>query len=144
MLSRQTYVRPPAGTESPPPAPQRALSIRQPWAWAILYAGKRVENRSWYTAYRGQIFIHAGLAVEYEALDGLREDILRVPEPRPPAVRGALLATANLVDCVRAEDVALDQYEWALGPWCLILDSIAPLASPIAYKGQLGLFPVRF
>ena len=23
----------------------KAISIRQPWAWAILHAGKRVENR---------------------------------------------------------------------------------------------------
>lgn len=25
----------------------KALSIRQPWAWAILHAGKDVENRDW-------------------------------------------------------------------------------------------------
>jgi len=25
--------------------PVKALSIRQPWVWAILNAGKRVENR---------------------------------------------------------------------------------------------------
>ncbi len=25
----------------------KALSIRQPWAWAICHAGKRVENREW-------------------------------------------------------------------------------------------------
>lgn len=27
--------------------PPLALSIRQPWAWAILCAGKDIENRSW-------------------------------------------------------------------------------------------------
>lgn len=26
--------------------PAKALSVRQPWAWAILHAGKDVENRS--------------------------------------------------------------------------------------------------
>jgi len=26
----------------------KALSIRQPWVWAILHAGKRVENRQWH------------------------------------------------------------------------------------------------
>lgn len=29
---------------------QVALSIRQPWAWAILHAGKDIENRDWHTA----------------------------------------------------------------------------------------------
>ncbi|MBS4017470.1 MAG: hypothetical protein KGZ68_04450 [Dechloromonas sp.] len=26
--------------------PQLALSVRQPWAWALIYGGKDVENRS--------------------------------------------------------------------------------------------------
>lgn len=45
----------------------KALSIRQPWAWAILNAGKRVENRSWQAChYRGPLLIHAakGCGVE--------------------------------------------------------------------------------
>lgn len=38
------------------------LSIRQPWAWAILHAGKTIENREWpRCSYRGPIFIHASL-----------------------------------------------------------------------------------
>lgn len=37
-----------------------ALSIRQPWAWLILHAGKDIENRSWKREYTGRILIHAG------------------------------------------------------------------------------------
>lgn len=37
----------------------KALSIRQPWAWAILHTGKSVENRDWYTEYRGRVLLHA-------------------------------------------------------------------------------------
>jgi hypothetical protein len=39
----------------------RCLSIRQPWAWAILHAGKRLENRlAWHgCAYRGPVLLHA-------------------------------------------------------------------------------------
>lgn len=33
----------------------RALTIRQPWAAAITYADKRVENRVWPTSYRGYL-----------------------------------------------------------------------------------------
>lgn len=54
-----------------------ALSVRQPWAWAIISGGKTIENRSWTTPYRGPLLIHAGKAfdpddVEYiEAEHGL-------------------------------------------------------------------------
>jgi len=34
----------PAWTETPP---RRVVTLRQPWAWAICWAGKRVENRDW-------------------------------------------------------------------------------------------------
>lgn len=38
-----------------------ALSLRQPWAWAILHAGKRIENRTaWHScAHRGEVILHA-------------------------------------------------------------------------------------
>lgn len=37
----------------------RALSLWQPWASAIALGAKRVETRSWSTAYRGLVAIHA-------------------------------------------------------------------------------------
>jgi len=37
-----------------------ALTVKQPWAWAIAHAGKRIENRSWRMDYRGDLAIHAG------------------------------------------------------------------------------------
>jgi hypothetical protein len=37
----------------------KALSIRQPWAWLILNAGKDIENRDWLTRFRGPFLIHA-------------------------------------------------------------------------------------
>ena len=40
----------------------RGLTIRQPWAWAIVHGGKDVENRSRSLGpYRGLVAIHAGL-----------------------------------------------------------------------------------
>jgi len=42
----------------------RILTVRQPWAWAIIHGGKDVENRVRNIAgdYRGPVAIHAGLA----------------------------------------------------------------------------------
>lgn len=47
----------------------RILTVRQPWAWAIIHGGKDVENRSRNIAgnYRGPIAIHAGMAIDAEA-----------------------------------------------------------------------------
>jgi hypothetical protein len=42
--------------------PTVALSIRQPWAWLIVNGFKDLENRSWSTAFRGPVWIHAGKA----------------------------------------------------------------------------------
>ena len=36
-----------------------ALSIRNPWAWAIVSGLKPVENRSWVTHFRGRFAVHA-------------------------------------------------------------------------------------
>ena len=35
----------------------KALSIRPPWAWAILHAAKDVENRTWKTNIRCYDFV---------------------------------------------------------------------------------------
>jgi hypothetical protein len=49
----------------------RAITVRQPWAWAIIHGGKDVENRTRNIAgsYRGPVAIHAGLALDDAALD---------------------------------------------------------------------------
>lgn len=44
--------------------PDKALSVLEPWAWAIVANGgwKSVENRTWSTAYRGPLALHASSA----------------------------------------------------------------------------------
>lgn len=44
----------------------RAITVRQPWAWATIHGGKDVENRGRNIAgsYRGPIAIHAGKSVD--------------------------------------------------------------------------------
>lgn len=118
----------------------KALSIRQPWAWAILYSTKRVENRTWPTNFRGTFLIHAGLKYDRASAVDIADEILAVPEPRPPAACGAIVGTARLVDCVRVE--SLEARSWALGPWCFMLDDVQPFAKPIPFKGMLGFFDV--
>jgi hypothetical protein len=49
----------------------RILTVRQPWAWAIIHGGKTVENRVRNIAgdYRGPVLIHVGLRDDDAAFD---------------------------------------------------------------------------
>ena len=47
--------------------PRLAISVRQPWAWAIVHGGKDIENRDWKASnpglrFRGAVAIHASAA----------------------------------------------------------------------------------
>lgn len=39
-----------------------ALTLRQPWAWAVFHAGKDIENRDNNTNFRGRVVVHAAAA----------------------------------------------------------------------------------
>ncbi len=52
------------GIEPAVTLPTKALSVRQPWAWAIIYGGKDIENRTAVSVRKGtmepkEICIHA-------------------------------------------------------------------------------------
>lgn len=134
----------------------KALSVRQPWAWAILHAGKDVENRDWgrcpgWRAFRGRVLLHASAgctAREYqdarefiedrEVLDGGPAEC-RVP-PLVELPRGAIVGAMTITDCVH-EDSDFDS-PWFCGPYGLLLEDVVELAKPIRCKGALGFFSV--
>lgn len=106
----------------------KALSIRQPWAWAVMAGKKKVENRDWPTLFRGRLAIHAAKYLEWVPC-------WRLPDgtPIPPGNElplGALLGTVEVVDCVPLEAVQSDPF--AGGPWCWILVNPQPISQPIA------------
>src|SRR6202161_3174427 len=111
---------------------QRALSIRQPWAWAIVEGLKPVENRSWPTNYRGPLLIHAGLREDH--LGWLALDRMGIDFP-DDVQTGGIIGGVDLVDCVRGYDSP-----WAIdGCWHWVLDAARSLPfRPM--RGQLGIF----
>jgi hypothetical protein len=115
----------------------KALTICQPYADMIAKGEKPIENRTWPTAYRGPLAIHAGKSRAW--LDDGDE------AERPGMVYGAIVATAMLVDCVRVTDLpaALQASEHANGPWCWILDEIYAFVVPVYVKGAQGLWEWR-
>ena len=109
----------------------RALSIRQPWAHAILHLGKNVENRPWRTHYRGRILIQAALKVERDEALKLRLD----PDELPT---GVIVGSVEIIDCVRNS-----KSKWASrGQWHWLLKNPRYLAKPISFKGALGFVRV--
>ena len=129
----------------------KALTIRQPWAEAIVAGHKEVENRSWKTAYRGLIAIHAGAQLSKRGMADPR--ITDTFGPDHVFQLGAILAIARLADCHLAED-GCGCSEWAettyrnsadeivTGVWHWVLTEIHQLDEPISMPGKLGLWTV--
>lgn len=129
-------------------APPMALTICQPWAWAIVNGPKRAENRSWSTTYRGPLLIHAGKSRQWYTPylnDGS-------PAPAEDALAyGAAVGIADLVACVHHASyvrwpggmpavVAAMRSAFAEGPYCWVLDNVRPLVEPVPMRGAQGLW----
>ncbi len=120
--------------------PEFAISIRQPWAWLILHAGKDIENRSWPTKFRGRVLVHAakgmtreeyaeGACFAWSLSDG------KILLPRYEALdRGGIAGEVEIVGCV-----ARSTSEWFVGYWGFELVNPRPLPF-IPCRGALGFF----
>jgi hypothetical protein len=95
----------------------RILTVRQPWASAIVHGGKDVENRSTNIAggYRGPVAIHAAIG-KTATLDERQERLLLAADEEgrggigdwldgEPIAGGVILGVVDLVDVHRAEGV---------------------------------------
>ena len=123
----------------------KALSVRQPWAWAVARGHKDVENRSWTTAHRGPLLLHASMRVDLDAcaspliLDaGWRAD-------DPVAAIGAIIAVVDLADVCAASapasGTACECGTWAQpGTYHWRLTNPRILARPVLALGRLGLW----
>lgn len=113
----------------------KAISIRQPWAWLILNAGKDIENRDWPTKFRGRILIHASKGMtrdEYEEGQGLGAEL----PPFEALERGGIVGSVEIVGCITESTSS-----WFLGRYGFQLAN--PEKLPFRpYRGQLGIFDV--
>ncbi|HVO28018.1 MAG TPA: ASCH domain-containing protein [Candidatus Margulisiibacteriota bacterium] len=108
----------------------KAITIKQPWAWAI-FAGKDIENRSWYTHYRGPLLIHAGAA--YQANARLPRGIH--PPDRHELEFSAIIGVVDLADVVQRS-----KSRWFQGDYGFVLRNPRAISPPIPCKGRLGLW----
>lgn len=139
----------------------RALTVRQPYAWAIIHGQKDVENRTRNLAgsYRGPVAITASVKPDREAQ--FPHDVA-IPLRGMEALtgRGVILGVVNLVDVHRDQIMrgtslhCCSSPEWHGGPPCpgpcspwaearsyhLVLANPCPLPTPIPVRGRLGLW----
>ena len=129
----------------------RALSIRAPWWWMILHAGKDVENREWFTRYRGPVLIHASkwwrageVRADIAWIDariglpaGMRARLLAGDDLFLRALGGHVVGRAEMTGCVRASPSP-----WFQGTFGFELRAAVAFSQPIPCQGELGLFRV--
>lgn len=118
----------------------KAISIRQPWAWLIINAGKDIENRDWLTNFRGRILVHASLGMtraEYgDAYSTARMASGHDLPPMADLQRGGIIGSVEIVDCVKASTSP-----WFFGTFGFVLANPRPLPF-VPFKGSLGFFDV--
>jgi hypothetical protein len=120
----------------------KAITVRQPWAWAIINAGKDIENRSWNTRIRGRVAIHAAQGMTREEYERGCKYIRKIrPKGKIPQYedleRGEIVGTVEVIDCVRNS-----ASPWFFGEYGFVLSHPKKLPEPIPCKGALSFWDV--
>ena len=125
----------------------RVLTLREPWASLIAENIKQIETRSWFTNYRGELFIHAGLTKipknneRMNELCGLLKGSLHY---------GTIFAKCTLTDCILIDDTFSENVkrkninnflcgDYTPGRYAWILTDVK-YVTPIIAKGQLSIW----
>ena len=125
--------------------PIKALSVRQPWAWAIIHGGKDVENRTWQAVshglnQRGPIAIHASKTMTKVEYEDAARFMKSIGVDCPPAIelqRGGIIGETEVIDIVKDSESP-----WFFGPRGLVLANSTP-CDFVPVKGCLGFFNWR-
>lgn len=125
-----------------------ALTVRQPFAWAIAEGQKTVENRTWGTTMGtdgGEFAVHSAMTPG---------DPLQVPaftsasRTSPAAALGAVVAVVRLASIHVALGGPGCTAERPCSPWAImrpgmrhwVIAGPRPLAEPVPCRGRLGLW----
>lgn len=125
-----------------------ALTIHQPWAWAIVAGHKLVENRSWSppAAAVGEVLvIHAGRRFDVEN-ESLVEQLVGTDCLPPHVDAGGIIGVATLDRVIDAQDgnctdpMLMDP--WFSGRFGWVLRDADQFPTPIECRGKQGLWKV--
>ncbi|HSR53063.1 MAG TPA: hypothetical protein VLV83_19745 [Acidobacteriota bacterium] len=135
-----------------------ALSIRQPWLWAIMAGHEPIENRTWKPHRRliGRRLVLAASASrrdwQGEWFHGVLKQLgIEAPETGS-LVFGAAVGTVRVTGCDPPFDPRQQSFgadERARGPWRApeqfgwLLADPRPFPEPIPAKGRLGIWDIE-
>jgi hypothetical protein len=121
-------------TEPGQPGPAvKALSIKQPWAWAVVTGLKDVENRGYRTRHRGRLLVHASKRDDRDGFAFMAARGIQVPDDLP---RGAIVGSVVLTGVV--DDSPSPWAEAGQQHW--LLEDPEPWPRPAAARGDLGVW----
>lgn len=115
-----------------------ALTIKEPWLWAILHADKRVENRAYpppAKAIGARIALHSSKSFDQGGAEFLWSRHLAFPTGLP---LGYIVGVATVRGFVQHS-----ADPWFVGPFGWVLTDVRVLREPILCRGMLGLWPVN-
>ena len=124
------------------------LSVRQPWAWAIVRGLKDIENRGWCNHFRGPLLIHAAKKRpperELRQMWGICSNMVGAEklaalqaEYEAAVVYGALVGRVEMTDCVESHESP-----WFFGDFGFVLEGAEAFDLPVPMRGYLGIFRV--
>lgn len=120
----------------------KAITLWQPWSWAVARAGKRIENRTWAPPrwlIGERIAIHAGKRIDRASCERLTDLGHVLPSTY---VHGAVECTALIVEVVHEDSASAEVIcdDWWCGPWGWLLEDVRPLAEPVPCLGRQGIW----
>ena len=126
----------------------KVLTIKEPFATLIKKKTKYIETRSWKTNYRGELYIHAGVAK-------IKSDVRNRPGlselySDSELLFGNIICKCKLVDCVLMTEEFIESEKkknpknflaghYEVGRYAWVLDDVEVI-DPIPAKGQLGIW----
>jgi len=135
----------------------KCISLHQPWATLVILGIKQFETRSWRTAHRGPLGIHAARRFPQVArgqcgLEPFRSALQRAGFKHSADLpRGVLLGTVELIDCLPApavlERMADDDPQRLFGDyrrrrWAWQLETPLAFSIPRVLTGRLGVYEI--
>lgn len=131
------------------PVPDIVLSVRQPWALALVLGHKPVENRRWSTTWLETarprwVFIHASAQLA-RLTPHTRSALLSLWPGLPEdehLTKGAVLGACEFTGCLdpNSRHLPASARDWATGPKCWMVSRSVSFVEPVPAKGRLGLW----
>ncbi len=115
----------------------RILSVKQPWAWAIMYRHKDIDTRTWSTKYRGLVIIHASSTYAYGAQKRLKKKWGIIAPDKKNLPFGKIIGICYLDNVIRKKEAIERKLDlWFEGPIGLVLTKPVSLKQPLKFKAK--------